>query len=102
MGDDDEAVARAKRLPWRERVRHDDYNMLRDAHLDLAAVCRTITDPTDHRIHEFGELRSSPLQLLRHPRFALSINAFGCFDSHQNFSASWYRLASFCDLGACC
>uniref|UniRef100_A0A0E0L404 TOG domain-containing protein n=1 Tax=Oryza punctata TaxID=4537 RepID=A0A0E0L404_ORYPU len=55
-GGEDEVVARARQLPWRERMRHVSWKVRREAHLDLAAACRTIAGPADPRVHEFGPL----------------------------------------------
>ncbi|KAK4260618.1 hypothetical protein QN277_003711 [Acacia crassicarpa] len=54
MSEEEKLLQEAKKLPWEERLFHKNWKVRNEAHIDLAALCDSISDPKDPCIREFG------------------------------------------------
>jgi len=43
-----------KKVAWEDRLFHWNWEVQSEANIELASICKSITDPKDPRILEFG------------------------------------------------
>uniref|UniRef100_A0A0E0JQ94 TOG domain-containing protein n=1 Tax=Oryza punctata TaxID=4537 RepID=A0A0E0JQ94_ORYPU len=94
--EDERLLMEAKRLPWDERLQHKSWEVRRDANIDLAALCDSITDPKDARLRELGPLFQNSVADWNAPVREKALDALLAFQRASDADASRYAK-EICD-----